>query len=150
MGLPKGQWWIWRLPISYNPLPDDTICFMLCYIKEHFLCRQPNYTAIRETCNHWRNFDDVFDSWSSVKSISDWTASHQDIIVPMAGPGGWNDPDMVLYCSQATPSKRIILMHCFLKEISGNYWVSDFQKNIVFWYMHISQNVKLVLQSPTP
>uniref|UniRef100_A0AAQ6AF49 Alpha-galactosidase n=1 Tax=Amphiprion ocellaris TaxID=80972 RepID=A0AAQ6AF49_AMPOC len=57
--------------------------------------RKPNYTAIRETCNHWRNFNDVYDSWSSVKSILEWTASHQDIIVPSAGPGGWNDPDMV-------------------------------------------------------
>ncbi|XP_068596550.1 alpha-galactosidase A [Brachionichthys hirsutus] len=58
--------------------------------------RQPNYTAIRETCNHWRNFNDVYDSWSSVKSVLDWTASHQDIIVPSAGPGGWNDPDMLI------------------------------------------------------
>ncbi|MEQ2174191.1 hypothetical protein GOODEAATRI_005318, partial [Goodea atripinnis] len=61
-----------------------------------FLCLQPNYTAIRETCNHWRNFNDVFDSWSSVKSILEWTASHQDIVVPSAGPGGWNDPDMLV------------------------------------------------------
>lgn len=61
-----------------------------------FLRLQPNYTAIRETCNHWRNFNDVFDSWSSVKSILEWTASHQDVVVPSAGPGGWNDPDMVL------------------------------------------------------
>ncbi|XP_038137200.1 alpha-galactosidase A [Cyprinodon tularosa] len=58
--------------------------------------QKPNYTAIRETCNHWRNFNDVFDSWSSVKSIMEWTASHQDIIVPSAGPGGWNDPDMLV------------------------------------------------------
>uniref|UniRef100_UPI003AAC8075 alpha-galactosidase A isoform X2 n=1 Tax=Centroberyx gerrardi TaxID=166262 RepID=UPI003AAC8075 len=57
---------------------------------------KPNYTAIRETCNHWRNFADVYDSWSSVKSILDWTASHQDIIVPSAGPGGWNNPDMLV------------------------------------------------------
>ncbi|XP_068182382.1 alpha-galactosidase A [Antennarius striatus] len=58
--------------------------------------RQPNYTVIRETCNHWRNFNDVYDSWSSVKSILTWTASHQDIITPSAGPGGWNDPDMLI------------------------------------------------------
>uniref|UniRef100_A0A3Q3W121 Alpha-galactosidase n=1 Tax=Mola mola TaxID=94237 RepID=A0A3Q3W121_MOLML len=56
--------------------------------------QKPNYTAIRETCNHWRNSADVYDSWSSVKSIFEWAASHQDIIVPSAGPGGWNDPDM--------------------------------------------------------
>ncbi|XP_060935367.1 alpha-galactosidase A [Limanda limanda] len=58
--------------------------------------KKPNYTAIRETCNHWRNYNDVEDSWSSIKSIVDWTASHQDIIVPSAGPGGWNDPDMLV------------------------------------------------------
>ena len=69
-----------------------------CYYSSAVLCLQPNYTAIRETCNHWRNFADVYDSWSSIKSILDWTASHQSIIVPSAGPGGWNDPDMVL-CS---------------------------------------------------
>ncbi|XP_041846454.1 alpha-galactosidase A [Melanotaenia boesemani] len=57
---------------------------------------KPNYTAIRETCNHWRNFDDVYDSWTSVKSILNWTTFYQDIIVPSAGPGGWNDPDMLV------------------------------------------------------
>ncbi|XP_046878870.1 alpha-galactosidase A [Hypomesus transpacificus] len=58
--------------------------------------KQPNYTAIREACNHWRNSADIYDSWSSVKSILDWSGDHQDIIVPSAGPGGWNDPDMLV------------------------------------------------------
>ncbi|KAM8848622.1 alpha-galactosidase A isoform 2-T2 [Synchiropus picturatus] len=58
--------------------------------------QQPNYTAIRATCNQWRNFADVTDSWSSVKSILAWTAAHQEVIAPMAGPGGWNDPDMLV------------------------------------------------------
>ncbi|NXG45501.1 AGAL galactosidase, partial [Psilopogon haemacephalus] len=57
--------------------------------------QQPNYTEIKQYCNHWRNYFDVYDSWSSIKSILDWTALHQDSIVKIAGPGGWNDPDMV-------------------------------------------------------
>ncbi|KAL4631632.1 alpha-galactosidase A [Arapaima gigas] len=57
---------------------------------------QPNYTAIRQYCNHWRNYADVYDSWTSVKAILDWTANNQDLIVPAAGPGGWNDPDMLI------------------------------------------------------
>ncbi|NXW99836.1 AGAL galactosidase, partial [Larus smithsonianus] len=56
--------------------------------------QQPNYTEIKQYCNHWRNFFDVYDSWRSIKSILDWTALHQDSIVKIAGPGGWNDPDM--------------------------------------------------------
>lgn len=62
---------------------------------------QPNYTEIKQYCNHWRNFYDVYDSWSSIKSILDWTALHQDTIVKIAGPGGWNDPDMA---STSTPT----------------------------------------------
>ncbi|XP_061301899.1 alpha-galactosidase A [Pezoporus flaviventris] len=58
--------------------------------------KQPNYTEIKQYCNHWRNFFDVYDSWSSIKSILDWTALHQDSIVKIAGPGGWNDPDMLV------------------------------------------------------
>ncbi|KAM5221470.1 alpha-galactosidase A [Ctenodactylus gundi] len=57
---------------------------------------KPNYTNIRQYCNHWRNFNDVYDSWQSVKSILDWTSSNQEKIVDVAGPGGWNDPDMLV------------------------------------------------------
>ncbi|XP_004711261.4 alpha-galactosidase A [Echinops telfairi] len=57
---------------------------------------QPNYTEIRQYCNHWRNFGDISDSWQSVKNILDWSASYQDTIVDVAGPGGWNDPDMLV------------------------------------------------------
>ncbi|XP_061832696.1 alpha-galactosidase A [Nerophis lumbriciformis] len=58
--------------------------------------QKPNYTAIRETCNQWRNHPDVYDSWSSIKAILDWTATNQAELVPSAGPGGWNDPDMLV------------------------------------------------------
>nr|XP_033801606.1 alpha-galactosidase A [Geotrypetes seraphini]XP_033801607.1 alpha-galactosidase A [Geotrypetes seraphini] len=58
--------------------------------------KKPDYTEIRKYCNHWRNYNDIYDSWNSLKTILDWTAQHQDMIVPAAGPGGWNDPDMLI------------------------------------------------------
>ncbi|XP_078067333.1 alpha-galactosidase A [Mustelus asterias] len=58
--------------------------------------KKPNYTEIRKYCNHWRNHGDIDDSWDSVKSIIDWIALHQSLIAPIAGPGGWNDPDMLV------------------------------------------------------
>ncbi|CAB3251575.1 unnamed protein product [Arctia plantaginis] len=57
---------------------------------------QPNFSSIIEHCNLWRNFDDIQDSWASVESIIDYYGNHQDIIVPNAGPGHWNDPDMLI------------------------------------------------------
>ncbi|XP_032272707.1 alpha-N-acetylgalactosaminidase isoform X1 [Phoca vitulina] len=55
-----------------------------------------NYTLLAEICNLWRNYDDIQDSWSSVLSILNWFVDNQDILQPVAGPGHWNDPDMLL------------------------------------------------------
>ncbi|KAK7077471.1 hypothetical protein SK128_014584 [Halocaridina rubra] len=60
------------------------------------LILKPNYTAIIQTCNLWRNFDDIQDSWESVQRIIDYYGDNQDEIVRNAGPGHWNDPDMLI------------------------------------------------------
>ncbi|KAG0722260.1 Alpha-N-acetylgalactosaminidase [Chionoecetes opilio] len=57
---------------------------------------EPNFTAIINTCNLWRNFDDIQDSWESVQRIIDYYGDNQDAIVANAGPGHWNDPDMLI------------------------------------------------------
>ena len=35
------------------------------------------------------------DSFFSVYNIYKWYAAHQDDLIPVAGQGHWNDPDMV-------------------------------------------------------
>ncbi|RXN08179.1 alpha-N-acetylgalactosaminidase [Labeo rohita] len=55
-----------------------------------------NYTLLGQICNLWRNYDDIQDSWDSVLSIVDWFFGNQDVLQPAAGPGQWNDPDMLL------------------------------------------------------
>lgn len=56
----------------------------------------PNYSAIGQTCNLWRNYNDIDDSWDSVQTIIDYYGDNQDILIPLAGPGRWNDPDMLI------------------------------------------------------
>lgn len=58
---------------------------------------QPDWDAIVKTCNLWRNFDDIDDSWNSIDSIIEYYADGQSEMVPLAGPGHWNDPDMVSF-----------------------------------------------------
>ncbi|KAG7174442.1 Alpha-N-acetylgalactosaminidase-like 1 [Homarus americanus] len=60
------------------------------------LADYPNWTSIIETCNLWRNYNDIQDSWSSVANIINHYGDNQDKIVPNAGPGHWNDPDMLI------------------------------------------------------
>lgn len=57
---------------------------------------RPNYTSIIGTCNIWRNFDDIQDSWNSVERTIDYYGDNQDLIIANAGPGHWNDPDMLI------------------------------------------------------
>ncbi|XP_063979811.1 alpha-N-acetylgalactosaminidase [Diachasmimorpha longicaudata] len=56
----------------------------------------PNWTSIIKHCNLWRNYNDIQDSWASVETIIDYYGDNQDKIVPNAGPGHWNDPDMLI------------------------------------------------------
>ncbi|KAG9333884.1 hypothetical protein JZ751_009403, partial [Albula glossodonta] len=55
-----------------------------------------NYTQLGQICNLWRNYGDIQDSWDSVLNIVDWFSTNQDVLQPAAGPGRWNDPDMLI------------------------------------------------------
>ena len=56
----------------------------------------PNYTAIKEHCNLWRNFYDVQDNWNNIRGIIDYYGDDKDGFLEFGGPGGWNDPDMLV------------------------------------------------------
>ncbi|MBN3305114.1 alpha-N-acetylgalactosaminidase [Amia ocellicauda] len=55
-----------------------------------------DYALLGQICNLWRNYGDIQDSWGSVYSIIEWFGNHQDVLQPAAGPGRWNDPDMLV------------------------------------------------------
>lgn len=57
---------------------------------------QVDFAKVRKTCNLWRNYYDVQDSWSSVLDIVNFWGSNSKIFTKYAGPGGWNDPDMII------------------------------------------------------
>ena len=77
-------------PILYS-------CSWPAYQSDH--CENPkDMYVLKSNCNLWRNFDDIEDSWASAKSIVQfWSRnSPSDLMVGAAGPGHWNDPDMLL------------------------------------------------------
>ncbi|XP_031765772.2 alpha-N-acetylgalactosaminidase-like [Galleria mellonella] len=63
---------------------------------QEFVKTGPNYPAIAKHCNLWRNWGDIGDSWATMTKIMNWFGDHQDKIAKHAGPGHWNDPDMLL------------------------------------------------------
>lgn len=56
----------------------------------------PNYTAIAESCNIWRNYHDMEESWELIKQILDFYGNDTDNFTSVARPGAFNDPDMLI------------------------------------------------------
>lgn len=56
----------------------------------------PDYKAIAKSCNIWRNYDDIQDSWDSVTEIVNYYAKNEGNFFEVAGPGSFNDPDMLI------------------------------------------------------
>lgn len=54
------------------------------------------YDLLKKHCNLWRNWYDIDDSWESVRYVTKYFAEKADRIQPHAGPGHWNDPDMLV------------------------------------------------------
>lgn len=59
------------------------------------ICFQPDYKKIAKLCNIWRNYRDIDDSWHSVAKIIEFYGKDHSNFIEVAGPGGFNDPDMV-------------------------------------------------------
>ncbi|KAH9279457.1 Alpha-N-acetylgalactosaminidase [Echinococcus granulosus] len=55
-----------------------------------------NWTRLAENCNLWRLLEDIQDSWQSLRSIMSQYEAHRKTLIPVAGPGHWNDLDMLL------------------------------------------------------
>ncbi|XP_022920563.2 alpha-N-acetylgalactosaminidase-like isoform X1 [Onthophagus taurus] len=55
-----------------------------------------NFEILATTCNLWRNWADIQDSWSSLTTITKWFGDNQDRFSKFSAPGHWNDPDMLL------------------------------------------------------
>lgn len=67
-----------------------------CSWPAYQIGQNPNYKSIAEHCNLWRNFDDIYDSWDSVLGIINFYGEDKDGFGQFAGPGHWNDPDMLI------------------------------------------------------
>jgi hypothetical protein len=60
-------------------------CDWPCY--QEYVGMKPNYTAVAYTCNLWRNWHDIQDSWESVYSTVQWFADNYDRLAPFHGTG---------------------------------------------------------------
>ncbi|XP_018495227.1 alpha-N-acetylgalactosaminidase [Galendromus occidentalis] len=57
---------------------------------------EPDWGKIAASCNLWRNYDDIADTFESVKRTIDVFVKNQDLYVKHQKPGAFFDPDMLI------------------------------------------------------
>ncbi|XP_041357991.1 alpha-N-acetylgalactosaminidase-like isoform X2 [Gigantopelta aegis] len=89
IGYPLMEFWLNKTgrPILYS-------CSWPAYVV--FSHKIPDYAAIAKSCNIWRNYGDIQDSWGSVTDIIRFYGNDSGNFSSFAGPGNFNDPDMII------------------------------------------------------
>ena len=108
-------------------------CLFGFYVAFNIICQittvsvfflfQSNYSAISATCNTWRNYKDVQDSWDSVRGIIVYYMNNIGNFSEAAKPGAWNDPDMVASYSYLIHTKENATDDLLLSTFNSNYWI---------------------------
>ncbi|XP_039295186.1 alpha-N-acetylgalactosaminidase [Nilaparvata lugens] len=111
---------------------------------------QPNFTKIIENCNLWRNFDDIQDSWASLESIIDYYGNNQDNIIPNAGPGHWNDPDMLIIGNFGLSYEQSKVQMAMWAILAAPLLMSVDLRSIRPEYKAILQNKKIIAVDQDP
>lgn len=90
---------LFKISWNGNYLEVCSICYKLLVFNINFFYTlfQPDYKAIAKSCNIWRNYNDIQDSWESVASIIKFYGDNKLEFAEVAKPGQFNDPDMVNY-----------------------------------------------------
>ncbi|KAF4529004.1 hypothetical protein B566_EDAN017433 [Ephemera danica] len=104
----------------------------------------PNYTALALHCNLWRNYDDIQDSYGSLRHILDWFGQKQNDMVPFAGPGHWNDPDMLLIGNYGLSVDQAKLQMALWAILAAPLFMSVDLRTIRPEFKEILQNPRII------
>ncbi|EER01766.1 alpha-galactosidase/alpha-n-acetylgalactosaminidase, putative [Perkinsus marinus ATCC 50983] len=132
-------------PILYS-------CSWPAYLADHAEDKDVLVKEIAPACNLWRNFDDIYDSWASIQGITNFWARQNstDILIRAAGPGHWNDPDMIVVgnngLSEVEQQSQFALWAMFAAPL---YLAADL-RTMPSWAREIVQNKEIIAVNQDP
>lgn len=81
---------------AFEKQPIVFSCSYPAYNHGTILPDDTDWKSTKRSCNLWRLYHDIGLVWNSVESIIDFWANNQDVIVPLAEPNNYNDPDFLI------------------------------------------------------
>nr|CAB3264191.1 alpha-N-acetylgalactosaminidase-like [Phallusia mammillata] len=109
-----------------------------------------NYTELGEICNLWRNYGDIQDSWDDIVNIIEWWATNQNVLVPAAGPGKWNDPDMLIVGDYSLSVDQSMAQFGMWAILAAPLFMSNDLRDIKPEFVQILQNKEVIAVSQDP
>ncbi|KAI5702800.1 hypothetical protein M8J75_004246 [Diaphorina citri] len=123
-------------------------CSLPAYQEERKM--EINFTNLVEVCNLWRNYDDIDDSWYSVTTIANYFALKQDLWTKYAGPGHWNDPDMLIIGNFGLSYEQSKQQMAIWTILAAPLIMSNDLENIKPEFKEILQNKKIIAVNQDP
>ena len=109
-----------------------------------------DYAHIRSSCNYWRNYDDIEDSFVSVQSIIAYYRKHATTFIRYHGPGGWFDPDMLIIGNDGLSFEQAKTQMAFWSLWSAPLLMSNDLRSIGKEFREILQNRELIAIDQDP
>ena len=111
-----------------------------------------NYTVVAKYCNIWRNFNDIQDSWQSVYTIIDHYGKNTsyDTFGKIAGPGHFNDPDMLIVGDFSLSYEQSKAQFAFWCLMAAPLFMSNDLRSISEEAKEILQNTEVIAINQDP
>jgi len=103
-----------------------------------------NYTLYGNICNLWRLFDDIQDSWESVLNIINYWGDNQNTLIKAAGPGHWNDPDMLIIGDFGLSFEQSKAQMAFWAIFAAPLYMSNDLRRLTPWQKEILLNKEII------
>ena len=103
-----------------------------------------NYPLVAKTCNLYRNFYDIADSWNSVSSIIDFYGDNCKEFTKYNGPGNFFDADMLSIGNFGLSYDESCAQMAMLATWSSPLYMSNDLRDIAPDMKALLQNRKLI------
>uniref|UniRef100_A0A6G1S877 Alpha-galactosidase n=1 Tax=Aceria tosichella TaxID=561515 RepID=A0A6G1S877_9ACAR len=105
---------------------------------------EPDFELAAASCNVWRYYDDIEDSWLSVLNTIDYTIKHQSTMLKYHGPGHWFDPDQLVIGNFGLSVGQARAQMALWCVWSAPLYMSNDLRNIRPEFVRILQNEHLI------
>ncbi|XP_013147923.1 PREDICTED: alpha-N-acetylgalactosaminidase-like isoform X2 [Papilio polytes] len=112
--------------------------------------KTPDYSKVSAHCNLWRNYHDVYTSWPSVRDIVNHYKMAYSTLYQHHGPGGWNDPDMLIIGTESLTESQSRIQLSVFAMLSAPLLLSCDMTKITEYERSLLQNLDLIAIAQDP